>query len=189
MTRPDTIRANTRAILAASTGRGFGRRWIVPGFSNAVQYVTAGRSAYSEDSAVVHFPARDVNGAEYRSGFVLSRFPRERVKTELAYLAGTPRPWLRICSGQNRKPGGPSWGICLDESGLAPWWRAESASGAVRNFRTPEQAARACERLESCLAPHRESLESLAAAVRSDRRDATRQAFADSLDHYTGVRP
>jgi hypothetical protein len=63
-----------------------------------------------------------------------------------------------ICSGQNRKPGAPQWGICLANALYhhCPWFRAESADGRrVLTYRTPEQAERARLRMEASPMPAR----------------------------------
>lgn len=57
----------------------------------------------------------------------------------------------RACSGQQRRRGGNTWGICLNDPYYAfcPWWRAESANGRRLTYPTFEAAEAARIRLES----------------------------------------
>lgn len=87
MTNTET-RANVRAILAASRGRGFRRRWIVAGFGNSIRYTAAGRS--NLPGAVVSYPARMADGSEYRAGLSLTMH-RERAKAALRAIAETAK--------------------------------------------------------------------------------------------------
>jgi len=65
------------------------------------------------------------------------------------------RQLYRVCSGQNRKPGAPSWGICLADGlyTFCQWWRASDKAGRQRCFRTYEQAEKARLLLEAAPMP------------------------------------
>jgi len=56
---------------------------------------------------------------------------------------------FRACSGQSYfNPGGPDWGICLNDLASCPWWRLTDKAGRQRKFRTFEQAEKVRKRVE-----------------------------------------
>lgn len=78
---------NVKALLKASHGHGFGKRWAVPGFGNAVSYAKKSFLGFE----AVFWPCVDTDGHEMKRGLCLVRH-RKLAKSELRKLATCATP-------------------------------------------------------------------------------------------------